>query len=394
MGIINEHLCEWPEEYQNIFEAGASFTLLSDRKIFGSLSFRLASDPFPQPTRRFFAELSLDGEFERMVADTITTDGAEALFEFPNSGLVGKLSRGSESHNLYRLNKQLEPSLVNQYHRVYSDTIHNYEPNYWDEYYVNLLEPVSTNILALNDSSLLIPMLADELIQRIHIDLDTTFFYFDNTPVLLKTDTDGNLLQMAIVCRMNDTVDAISRPVALAEPDGSGHRCFYLCHYSRDRNYLQSPNNFTVTKYTDDLAIVWRKTFSLHDTHFVPNGIVATHDGGCFIAGTATNEGAYIGINGWFALKIGADGTVGSGEITVKDDVFFYPNPVKDMLHLCTPPDVQPKQVELYDLQGRLVRSQGNTFETIDLGQLPAGTYTLRVTMQDGQTFSDKVVKE
>ena len=57
-------------------------------------------------------------------------------------------------------------------------------------------------------------------------------------------------------------------------------------------------------------------------------------------------------------------------------------------------PDVQPKQVELYDLQGRLVRSQGSAFETVDLSQLPTGTYTLRVTMQDGQTFSDKVVKE
>jgi hypothetical protein len=40
------------------------------------------------------------------------------------------------------------------------------------------------------------------------------------------------------------------------------------------------------------------------------------------------------------------------------------------------------------------VRSQGNAFETFDLGQLPAGTYTLRVAMEDGQVFSDKVVKE
>ena len=71
-----------------------------------------------------------------------------------------------------------------------------------------------------------------------------------------------------------------------------------------------------------------------------------------------------------------------------------YPNPAQDQLHLQYSPDVQPKQVELYDLQGRLVRSQGNAFETVDLGRLPAGTYTLRVTMQDGQTFSDMVVKE
>ena len=72
----------------------------------------------------------------------------------------------------------------------------------------------------------------------------------------------------------------------------------------------------------------------------------------------------------------------------------FYPNPAQDQLHLQYSPDVQPKQIELYDLQGRLVRSQGNAFETFDLGSLPTGTYTLRVTMEDGQVFSDKVVKE
>jgi len=72
----------------------------------------------------------------------------------------------------------------------------------------------------------------------------------------------------------------------------------------------------------------------------------------------------------------------------------FYPNPAQDQLRLQYSPDVQPTRVELYDLQGRLVRSQGSAFETFDLGQLPAGTYTLRVTMEDGQVFSDKVVKE
>ena len=72
----------------------------------------------------------------------------------------------------------------------------------------------------------------------------------------------------------------------------------------------------------------------------------------------------------------------------------FYPNPAHDQLHLQYSPDVQPAQVELYDLQGRLVRIQRNNFEHIDMGQLPVGTYTMRVVMEDGKGFSDKVVKE
>ncbi|MBQ6305190.1 MAG: T9SS type A sorting domain-containing protein, partial [Bacteroidales bacterium] len=72
----------------------------------------------------------------------------------------------------------------------------------------------------------------------------------------------------------------------------------------------------------------------------------------------------------------------------------YYPNPAKEQLHMQFSPDVQPKQIELYDLQGRLVRTQSKAFESIDMSQLPAGTYTLRVTMEDGKTYSDKVVKE
>ena len=72
----------------------------------------------------------------------------------------------------------------------------------------------------------------------------------------------------------------------------------------------------------------------------------------------------------------------------------YYPNPAKERLHFEYSPDVQPAKVELYDLQGRLVGTQRSNFEDIDVGKLPAGTYTLRVTLEDGKAYSDKVVKE
>ena len=72
----------------------------------------------------------------------------------------------------------------------------------------------------------------------------------------------------------------------------------------------------------------------------------------------------------------------------------FYPNPAKDQLHLQFSPDVTPTQIDLYDLQGRLVRTQRNGLETLEMSGLAAGTYTMRVTLEDGKVFSDKVVKE
>ena len=87
---------------------------------------------------------------------------------------------------------------------------------------------------------------------------------------------------------------------------------------------------------------------------------------------------------------------VGTDEFLVQDGrpYTYWPNPVHDNLRLQFPPDVQPKHIELFDLQGRLVRVQRSNFGSIDMSQLPTGTYTLRVTMADGKAYSDKVVKE
>jgi len=63
-------------------------------------------------------------------------------------------------------------------------------------------------------------------------------------------------------------------------------------------------------------------------------------------------------------------------------------------IHINYSPDVQPKQIELYDLQGRSVRVQNIGFEGVDMSRLPVGTYMMRVTLEDGKVFSEKVVKE
>ena len=89
------------------------------------------------------------------------------------------------------------------------------------------------------------------------------------------------------------------------------------------------------------------------------------------------------------------DGTVSVNESGIQVRPYcFYPNPVQAQLQMQFSPDVQPKQVELYDLQGRLVHVQSSGFESVDMSRLPAGAYMLRVTLEDGKVFSDKVVKE
>ena len=57
-------------------------------------------------------------------------------------------------------------------------------------------------------------------------------------------------------------------------------------------------------------------------------------------------------------------------------------------------PDVTPAQIEIYDLQCRLVRMQSKGLESVDMHGLIVGQYLMKVTMKDGKVYSDKVVKE
>ena len=150
------------------------------------------------------------------------------------------------------------------------------------------------------------------------------------------------------------------------------------------------PNQLVLACLDENLTVRWKRYF--YDTgefywgttiEILGDGIIAV---GAYLYGSDSNR---------IAVVIFRDGAWDVDECLLPIRPYmFYPNPVQDQLHLQYSPDVQPKQVELYDLQGRLVRSQSNAFETVDLSLLPTGTYTMRVTMKDGQTFSDKVVKE
>ena len=93
-------------------------------------------------------------------------------------------------------------------------------------------------------------------------------------------------------------------------------------------------------------------------------------------------------------LLVDDDG-VGVTDMTVHLRPYLcYPNPVADRLNIKYSPDATPKSVEFYDLQGRLVRTQTSGFESIDMLNLPSGTYTMRVVLDNGKTYSDKIVKQ
>lgn len=158
----------------------------------------------------------------------------------------------------------------------------------------------------------------------------------------------------------------------------------------------QAPTGYYVgvAKLDSDLNIIWHRYCMGPSYVHRPELILCLEDGGIVVGGY--ENGIITGhiTPKPFFLFFQDNGTSTPEVETFIRPYLFYPNPAKDQLHLQYSPDVQPEQVELYDLQGRLVHSQSNGLGCLNLYGLPAGTYMMRVTLKDGKVFADKVVKE
>ena len=157
--------------------------------------------------------------------------------------------------------------------------------------------------------------------------------------------------------------------------------------------------SFIAVKMDTNLNVEWKRFCKTDDiVYYLQFPVICKDEQGeetgiAWLGVAARDE--FQAVMDFVFLYLHHDGTVGVSEGGIEVRPYcFYPNPTQDMLRMQYSPDVQPARVELYDLQGRLVRTQSKAFESIDMSQLPAGTYTLRVTLEDGKTYSDKVVKE
>ena len=174
-------------------------------------------------------------------------------------------------------------------------------------------------------------------------------------------------------------------PIGLKKDSGGS---FYFS-YNTQNHMLTDKGQIAVVKLDADFNVLWQR-FCLEPEGFRRDGKVMTvlNDGGVAVGG------GYLGLSEVFFLIVNDDYDGMEEQGVIIRPYAYYPNPTKDQLHLQYSPDVQPKQIELYDLQGRLVRTQRNGLETLEMSGLAAGTYTMRVILEDGKAFSDKVVKE
>ena len=392
MNLLWQKEIEAPEPYKQVW--GESY-LDSDNNL---MYYSICQDSISgqgQNTTLFYQRMSPEGEVDTVfLAQPYFGSFASELFEYQDgSGDYGQIIMETENdfsliridREMHFIDKQPLPTKVNLQNT-----------GSFFHYLLTLGSPFFTTASLQKGSMVIIneAFLSIEDTQHQWTDEDVIgFIRFDQNLELVSYSAIGH--------GESDSLRSIQGPHSLCMVGDDTFYIFYVQGAPGGWGYDWS-DCFAVVKMDINGNVIWRRFWDRYLPEFgmkiyVPTSITTTHDDGCLVAGYCYHSD----INGdeldpeVFLLKFYSDGSLSVPEMErFVRPYCFYPNPVKEQLQMQFSPDVQPAQVELYDLQGRLVRTQCNSFEQIDLGQLPTGTYTMRVIMEDGKAYSDKVVKE
>ena len=147
------------------------------------------------------------------------------------------------------------------------------------------------------------------------------------------------------------------------------------------------------------LNIRWERFYG-GDAYYMMDKVVATHDGGCLVAGTrydylnTTEQETDIII-----LKLNSEGLIlGNPENPgIKmHEAIVYPNPGNEEIKVRIAVQHKQSLFGLYDLNGRLILKENfaGTEGTVNTTFLPSGTYIYKITSEDGLYESGKWVKQ
>ena len=209
-----------------------------------------------------------------------------------------------------------------------------------------------------------------------------------------KLDANYNIIQSVLLEKRNRQ-HALKARILLGE---SPYQSQALRAIAVDSNtiYLSymttvgSNNQIVLLRLDGELNVQWERYLYSNDMFHWATCMRLLQDGTI-----AVGSYQYQGSPNSISVAVVKDGYDNLEELGVIVRPYaFYPNPAQSELHLQYSPDVQPARIELYDVQGRLVQTQTHGLESLSLEGLAAGQYLMKVTLESGQSFTDKVVKE
>ena len=280
--------------------------------------------------------------------------------------------------NYYVINKLLEETIYND-----------------DSTYIQVLEEFGFSDSNMN-STFVIPD-EDDLLVVAPYTWDSALIYDIKETGLAVARYNLRTMQREALILFNDQPGPITEARCMCFQKASDGNLYLVFR----EPMLNNNPTMSVVKLDRNLNLIWRRFCYDQSYKYDPyigmfSGMLNDNEGnetGIYIVGYAANlMQAGSGIFHFFLTDEGLT-TIQEGDIDIRPYA-FYPNPTQDQLRLQYSPDVKPTRIELYDLQGRLVRSQSQGLESVDMQGLVPGQYLMKVTLEDGKSFTDKVVKE
>ena len=94
-----------------------------------------------------------------------------------------------------------------------------------------------------------------------------------------------------------------------------------------------------------------------------------------------------------YPLKFGQKSlTEDVAKISAANYYSLYPNPADDRLVLKLADEHKCENVSVYSIDGRMLKSQDSDFDNIDVSALTRGVYFVRIRLQEGSVFTEKIV--
>jgi len=189
-----------------------------------------------------------------------------------------------------------------------------------------------------------------------------------------------------------------ARDIAISITDDAVFHCGVMGINDHSHNPSVSsiaPSTITLCKFDKELNLQWRRYYGSDGSFYDVNVIKATEDGGCIMTGVYNKDMQVYDLLS-YVLKVDENGydAIGENAESIARPYFCFPNPAKDNVYIEFSPDVNCQSVEIYTLDGRLLKSQNNNFDKINIANLTPGLYLIKLRMFDGSEFTERIVKE
>jgi hypothetical protein len=327
------------------------------------------------------AQISLDGELEKIVVDSTLQGPDGDICEIPNhdnSYWIYKIwNVGGLSNMVIKdLDADFNSSIlcdIKQKSIIYGDTT----------YIVSPFSTANSSIYPLSDSVLLV---ADRCGES-YISQYGGVLASHRSSIVYKTNLNGEILDFFCV-GSGDPDEFYGYPAffdALAAVDSN---TFYLASFDIDLEKA-GLGYLVVTKFTGELEVIWQKSFQLGNPECKAIYTMATSDGGCLVCGVICDPKTPVqNSKGMFVLKLNGEGLLAANEFVVplESEVSVFPNPGGEVFYVQT--QLEDAEVEVCNMLGhqmtRLVLDGKPT--SISAQSWPAGLYLWQV-LKDGRVL-------